>query len=514
MSEATKWWEVRTPRSVDNLRLWIDNPRLDPIESHETLNDFVEDLLSDNSERDEFIALVKSIAERGFQSLDPVVVWKDERGRFVVAEGNRRVLALKLLRKPESAPQSIRRFIREQSRLIDRESIEKIKVCVAPSYEETRWYILQRHSTGSLLKKWQRLQQQRFILNAYEEQDEDIEATSSATGLKPGEINEALRFVCLRNIATRIEITSKLSPEEKEQVYSHKISMTILERWFGKKLIREKWGLEFQDMTVVIKSDVSSFYNAYAQFLKIMLNPTDNILGFPINTRTIDHRFDEIFAVLPVVTFPSDGSSVIVTPEKFDADKEREGMKTSANDVVGDLSKSSEAKDPLDSDTGNSSTAEKRLTANPDRNQMASPYYSINVTSYKLKALYNELQAMPVKRYKNVSAASLRVFLDLSVDEFIKSKGLEKEVATKEKAAYSEVTLIKRLRFIQSDHVQDREANKVISELMTHSNDYSLNTLNDYVHGTKTHKTNHRFINGFWDMLTPLLAEIIDLKEK
>ncbi|MCL2910729.1 ParB N-terminal domain-containing protein [Shewanella aquimarina] len=511
MTEVVKWWETRTPRSVDNLRLWIDNPRLDPIESHETLNDFTEDLLSDNAERDDFIALVKSIAERGFQGFDPVVVWKDDKGRFVVAEGNRRVLALKLLRRPESAPQSIRRFIREQARLIDRDSIEKIRVCVAPSYEETRWYILQRHSTGSLLKRWQRLQQQRFILNAYEEQEEDIDATASVTGLKPGEINEALRFVCLRNIATRSEITSKLTPEEKEQVYSHKISMTILERWFGRKLIREKWGLEFQDMTVVIKSELSSFYNAYAQFLKIMLNPSDNILGFPINTRTIDQRFDEIYKALPEVTFPSDDSSYIVTPEKYDADKEREGKNSSEANNLGEPNPSTSNGPDV---KGGNLASIKPLKANPDRNQMASGFYSINVTSYKLKALYNELQKLPVDRYKNVSAASLRVFLDLSVDEFIKAKGLEKEIAAKEKSDYSEVTLIKRLRFIQADHIEDKEARKVINGLMNHSNDHSLNTLNDYVHGTKTHKTTRRFINGFWDMLTPLFAVLIDLKEK
>lgn len=240
--EKLNWWENRTPRSVDNLKLWVDNPRLDPVESHETLNDFVEDLLSDSSERDEFIDLVKSISERGFTSFDPIVVWKDDSGRFVVAEGNRRVLALKLLRKPESAPKGIRKFIREQSKKIDRDEIEKIRVCVAPSYQETRWYILQRHSTGSLLKRWQRLQQQRFILNAYEEQGQDLEATAEVTGLKRGEIIEALRYVCLRNIATRIEITSLLTQAEKDAVYSHKISMTILERWFGKKLVREKWG--------------------------------------------------------------------------------------------------------------------------------------------------------------------------------------------------------------------------------------------------------------------------------
>ncbi|PMI41881.1 hypothetical protein BCT30_10750 [Enterovibrio norvegicus] len=505
--EKLNWWENRTPRSIDNLKLWVDNPRLDPVESHEMLNDFVEDLLSDTSERDEFIDLVKSIAERGFTSFDPIVVWKDEGGRFVVAEGNRRVLALKLLRKPESAPKGIRKLIREQSKRIDRDSIEKIRVCVAPSYQETRWYILQRHSTGSLLKRWQRLQQQRFILNAYEEQGQDLEATAEITGLKRGEIIEALRYVCLRNIATRIEITSLLTQTEKESVYSYKISMTILERWFGKKLVREKWGVEFDGMDVVIRSLLPSFYNAYGKFLKLMLNPLDNELGFPINTRTIDGRFDEIFNVLPEVEFSEGNALTTIKPEKFDPNKEKEARNIgNETPKVNRKENSEKSKENID--------LNKPVKANPDRNQMVSQYQTINVSSYKLKALFKEFQALPVKRYKNIAAASLRVFLDLSVDEFVKSKGLELDIAKKESKGYHEVTLLKRLQFIANGHTESKEAVKVIKELLTHSNEYSLNTLNEYVHGTQTHKTTHRFINGFWDMLSPLLSDLIDLKEK
>ncbi|MBY8196130.1 ParB N-terminal domain-containing protein [Vibrio fluvialis] len=509
--EKVSWWENRTPRSVDNLRLWVDNPRLDPVESHETLNDFVEDLLSDASEREEFIDLVKSIADRGFTSFDPVVVWKNEKGQHVVAEGNRRVLALKLLRKPETAPKSIRKFIREQAKLIDRDEIEKIRVCVAPSYEETRWYILQRHSTGSLLKKWQRLQQQRFILNAYEEQNEDIDATVDVTGLKRGEINEALRYVCLRNIATKQEIISQLTVVEREAIYSHKINMTVLERWFGRKFVREKWGIEFDGMDIVVHSIMDSFLNAYAKFIKLMLNPVDNELGFPVNTRTIDVQFDKIFNALPEVVFPDEGNSTTLKPEKFNPEKEKEELTAAASNdaptLAVDPSKGTEA-------PSGEAISQKPLKANPDRNQMVSYYQSINVSSYKLKALFSEFQLLPVNRYKNISAASLRVFLELSIDEFISTLGLKDVLSEREHKPYSEIPLMKRLKFIQDDYVIDKEANKVIRELLNHSNEHSLNTLNEYIHGTRVHKTNRRFINGFWDMLTPLFAVLIELKDK
>ncbi|HGS5403590.1 TPA: ParB/Srx family N-terminal domain-containing protein [Vibrio cholerae] len=516
--EKGSWWESRSPRSVDNLRLWVDNPRLDPVESHDTLNDFVEDLLSDTSEREEFLDLVKSISERGFTSFDPIVVWRDEKGRHIVAEGNRRVLALKLLRRPETAPQGIRKFIREQAKLIDRDKIEKIRVCIAPSYEETRWYILQRHSTGSLLKKWQRLQQQRFILNAYEEQNEDIDATIEVTGLKRSEIIEALRYVCLRNIATRAEIISQLSPNERESVYSHKISMTILERWFGRKFLRERWGIEFNGMDVVINSDMTSFLNAYAKFLKLMLNPTDNELGFPINTRTIDSKFDKIFEKLPTVTFPnsSDIMPTVVKPEKYDAEKEKEGKKVaSESSESNDLTKPNELTSKnKDNFVKDAASPDKIIKANPDRNQMVSSYQIINVSSYKLKALFKELQLLPVNRYQNISASCLRVFLDLAVDEFIGASELQNDLARKEKKSYSEITLMRRLQILQDNYISSKEANRVIKELLNHSNEYSLNTLNEYIHGTRVHKTSRRFVNGFWDMLTPLFAVLIELKDK
>ncbi|QWF34246.1 ParB/Srx family N-terminal domain-containing protein [Pseudoalteromonas sp. SiA1] len=498
--EKENWWEKRVLRSVDNLKLWIDNPRLDPADQHLRLNDFIDDLISDESEKKEFMQLIKSISERGFRAFDPIVVWKDENDKYVVAEGNRRVLALKLLRNPEKAPKSIRRFVMEQARDIDRDTIEKIRVCVSPSYDETRWYILQRHSTGSLLKKWQRLQQQRFILNIYEETDQNIDKTIEITNLKRGEIIEALRYVGLRDLATKYEVAKHLTIEEKEDVYSHRINMTVLERWFN-KFIRTEWGIEFDEMSILIKSNLESFCNAYAKFLKLMLNPSDNELGFAITTRTIDNRFDEIYSKLPKVEFPNKETNVVIDTNELNSDK---------IDSINNIKEDEQKEDVVEQN----GAAPRELKANPDRNQLTSDYYQISVSSYKLSALFKEFKKLPVERYKNVTAASLRVFLDLSVDEFITTQNLQGEVTNAYKQDYNEVSLIRRIKYLQSEHIKDKAANKVIKELLTHSNDYSLNTLNDYVHGTKTHKVNRKFLNGFWDMLFPLLSVLIELKEK
>lgn len=127
------WLERRTLRSIDQLKLWPENPRLDPDEQHVRLADFVSDLIADSGEKDSFLALINSIATNGYIPSDPIVVWQDEdSGKFYVAEGNRRILALKLLRNPEKAPKSIRALVRQKSQLIDRNEIAKIRVSVAP----------------------------------------------------------------------------------------------------------------------------------------------------------------------------------------------------------------------------------------------------------------------------------------------------------------------------------------------------------------------------------------------
>lgn len=102
-----EWLEKRTPRSVDQLRLWPENPRFkNEITSH-TLKEYVDDLIEENNDKDNFIELVKAIAEDGFIPADPIVVWQKENQRFYVAEGNRRLMALKLLRdRRASSPSS------------------------------------------------------------------------------------------------------------------------------------------------------------------------------------------------------------------------------------------------------------------------------------------------------------------------------------------------------------------------------------------------------------------------
>ncbi|MDX6015607.1 ParB/Srx family N-terminal domain-containing protein [Shewanella indica] len=499
-TEKKQWWENRVLRSVDNLKLWDENPRLDPASSYIKVRDFVDELIADPTEQSNFLDLVKSIATRGFLSFDPIVVWKNKEDQFVVAEGNRRVMALKLLRSPNLAPNSIRKTIVEASRQIDRDEIEKIRVCLAPSYEEARWYILQRHSTASHQVKWQRLPQQRFIISVYDSVGQNLEKTIELTGFKRAQIVEALRFVKVRDLATREEVTKHLNQTEKELVYSHRISMTVLERWFNNSKVRSGWFISFNDQGISIDAEMKSFYYAYAKFLKCMLSKNEE-LGFIINTRTIDSKFDEIYNFLPKVVKIGDIES--------DND-ENSNQETSSNTEANSNEPTTDTNQNPKNGTAN---PKSRLKGDPKRPKLTDNFHTISSRNFRINELFREFKKLPTRSYPNVTAAALRVFLDLAVDDFIKVNDLEKNIADKYKKSYRELTLKNKLTSLKNEYIDSKDANKVIGELLQENNQFSLNTLNEFIHGHKNYKIEPSFLNRFWDMLSPLFEVLIDLKE-
>lgn len=103
---------------------------------------------------------------------------------------------------------------------------------MAPSYEDCEWYINQRHAGSSLQKSWSRLQQQRWIAGLYDKYKGDLEKVIAITKFSKGELDHTLRILQIRDLALQPAIFDNLDESEKENVKSHRIPMTILERWF------------------------------------------------------------------------------------------------------------------------------------------------------------------------------------------------------------------------------------------------------------------------------------------
>ena len=479
-----QWLINKTPRSVGQLRLWAENPRLNPGHEYVRLSDFAESFTHEPSDRKEFLKLVKSIAEDGFVPADPIVVWqKQSNQKYYVAEGNRRVVALKLLRNPEKAPQSIIDVIIQLSSKVNLDDFEKIYVNVAPSFEKAEWYISQRNSTSSLQRKWSNEQQRRWISELYEKYSGNIDLIISKTKQTKPELESTIRLLKIKDYIKLSEVNSKLTDEEYELAKSYRFPMTVLERFFSFSDAKEAWGLEYDGINVDIISSKESFYNAFAELIK-------QIIAKEINTRLTKDDLPDILNKLPYVSFEN-----------------VEGVQEKDDDLEDTLPH------PVVQPTHPSPNINTRT--NPDRVRLIPGICKLKTSNHKLNALFNELKSSPFARNHSISVV-LRVFFDLSVLEYINLEGIEGDILKQfHQKKLKDINLKKRLEYIKQNQLLNVDASRAISKLLNPNKEhYSLDTLNGYIHSDKTHYSDKRFLNGFWDFLYPMFESLLDIKEE
>lgn len=477
-----EWYEKSTPRSVEALVLWDENPRLDPDSEPSSAKSYVKALLEDETEKKSFYELLRSIAQK-YISLDPIVVWKTDTGKFCVAEGNRRVLALKLLLNPEMAPQGMRGLVRSLANGMS-EKVEKIPVYVAPSFDDAVWYINQRNNSSSMRKSWSRLQQFRWISSLHERYGDNMDILRENTNMTEAELESIIRILKLVNLIRTESIKNALTESEYEKATSHKFPITIIERFFASTEVKTAWGITF-DKTNILLQNVSGFMRAYACLIKNIVAEKPE---FVIDTRHLNSEdIHNLLQKLPHVDIShADEGSI---EEKADEDAERTPPPPKY-----------------------SRHRRKSIAGDPNRNNVIPNSLVLTTTDIRLQGIFTELKKLSPNVYVNATAASLRIFLDLAIHNYIQSEAYEAEIRAKYHVELRYVTLKARLEFIK-EKLSGKEASNVISHLLNEKNDYSLDVLNGYQHSKKTCYLNKVFINGFWDFLTPLFTEILDIKD-
>ncbi len=483
-----KWLINKTPRSVDQLKLWAKNPRLNPENECIRLSDFAEDFTNEAPDKKEFLKLVKSITEDGFIPADPIVVWQNEHNKkYYVAEGNRRVVALKLLRNPEKSPQSIRPTIRKLSSKVNLADIEKIYVNVAPTFADAEWYISQRNSTSSLQRRWSSEQQRRWIVDLYEKHSGNIDKIISITKFTESELESTIRLLKIKDYIKFEEVKGRLTSDEYELAKSYRFPMTVLERFFNLTDARKSWGIEYDGIDVKIISNKDSFYNAFAELIK-------QIISKEITTRFTKDDLPKILEGLPLVSFDDDTST------------------TNSNET--DVNEDEVEEDETPSPPTPTPTPNTEVRGNLKRKKLIPTICELNTSNHKLSELFSDLQKLPVSRYEHSVSVVLRVFFDMSIMEYIDSEGIKDNILERySKTELRHVNLKKRLEYIKSNQGFNQDATRVIQKLLNSANTHSLDTLNGYVHGKNAHYSTREFLNGFWDFLYPLLEKLLDIRE-
>ncbi len=211
MTKVARQYERHDGISLARLHLDPENPRHDPIQD--------EDKIIGHLMRTEKVqALAKSIVENGgISPLDAigVVEMADNPGHFIVAEGNRRTCALKVLFDPKKAPSTTAQKYFQS--LAQRASLpQKFSVVVFPDKEAARPWMELRHlgpQDGAGTKSWNTAQKTRFT-----------------RGASPDSLALA--------VLERAEAAGWIDAETKK-----KIGITTLTRYLGNPVVRTALGI-------------------------------------------------------------------------------------------------------------------------------------------------------------------------------------------------------------------------------------------------------------------------------
>ena len=222
-------WSTK-PRLVASLQLDTKNPRL----GRETMKRAPREIIQYLFEHDKAMEIAESISKRGYFPNEPLLAI-NENEQIVVAEGNRRLAALKALREPGLLEGRMFRTIERLSRqLEDLNDIKYVPVTIAPSRRATDRLIAGRH-VGTPVLAWQAENRASFILEKIAEGYTNDQLRDQL-GFTLADIQAARQTRAIADMARSLDL-----PEEvKAKLENPRAKVfTTLERVFDSSVGRE-----------------------------------------------------------------------------------------------------------------------------------------------------------------------------------------------------------------------------------------------------------------------------------
>lgn len=235
-----KWKEQKV--KVKNLMLDVENVRLEV--EHESQDEIINDLFLN----EDAMGILESIHQIGYFPDEPPVVVK-ERGKYVVLDGNRRVVSLKAMLTPGIAPT---KFVSKIEKLMaGRTPIEDISVHVATSRDAAMGYLAAKH-TKTTRKAWSALRRAYFY---YAQKEKGQSLDKLIERYKGVDIPSYIKMYEMHNVAASLK---NITVEVRNKVLNKRtFPISTLERFYDDGRVQEKLGIEFDKNTGAAKVPTS-----------------------------------------------------------------------------------------------------------------------------------------------------------------------------------------------------------------------------------------------------------------
>jgi len=232
-------------------------------------------------DQEEVLELIESIIDYGglLPGEDSIIVIKDN-DKYKVLEGNRRICAIQCILNPSIAPPDYQEGIREliNNTGFDTNSLQNIKVAVAPSWEAAQGTITARHSLYKI-KKWSYVSKWKRDYKMFQRY-QDVDKVAEILRENRGDVVKNLRDYAYVRYMLDLPVWIE---KEKKKLSSNYLEVSILARVMSDSDLRKTLGIEWdQNYNITTKMDLRKFNYVYEKLIRaIYLNDQE-----PIQTRT------------------------------------------------------------------------------------------------------------------------------------------------------------------------------------------------------------------------------------
>jgi hypothetical protein len=309
------------------------------------------------------LKLAKHILQYGLNPLELPAVSRQPDGRFIVLEGNRRLVALKALDNPDTIADAVTpgvlSEIRKLSKKYQQAPIDFVECVEVKDREEIEPWIRLKHTgenQGAGLVRWGPDESDRFF---------------NRSGLLKAH-TQALEFLTKRG-----DLTADARAA---------INTTTFQRLIDTPEVRDRLGIELKDRRLYLMADAGHVANALMHVIE-HLPPVTKLHS---KAQRVQYAKELPSKIVVRSTIPS-GSGIAL----------------------------------MDADPNASPTSKKRARKRPRQRISLIPTDCVlNVTDDRAQAIEEELRHLRVEKFANAVSVLMRVFIEVSMDCYFTNHGL------------------------------------------------------------------------------------------
>ncbi len=397
--------------------------------------------------------LAKHIIENGLNpnKIIQVSPSNSDKKKFIVLEGNRRVIALKLLYHPDLIDESVEPGLKTKFKLLRETNKDKLTTkinCVVydTPTEAEKWIKIEHtgENEGIGVVSWNKLQSDRF--------NEKVEGKSSA----------ALKVVDL------LQKSPQVSQDIRRQL--HNLKLSNLSRLLDDPDVRHFLGIE-------IDNDILHSTIPKEEVIKGLSQVVEDLLEPSFTVKEIYRKEDREDYI-----------------NRFKSSS-KPNLKLKANK-------------PWKIDQISAVLSAKSSGSFPAyRRKLIAKSCVLSINNGKINRIYRELQALDVPKFTNSAAVLLRVFVELSCDSYLEKHRLKPKLNPGELLKLKKKILLVVDDLVAKGLIENPDCKGVRTAIQNKDSLLGVDTLHAYVHN-KHFSPAHRELIITWDNIEVFMQKV------